>query len=557
MASTSIIAKSEQPGESVAPSRLARFEAWLERVGERLNPILVKECRQALKGRQFSITFALVLFCCWGWSVYGVMRYGTSLRFGGGGAGLELFYGYFCILSFALVLIVPYGAFRSLADERDDRTFELVAITTLRPRQIVGGKLGSAVVQMMIYVSAVTPCLGFTYLLRGVEAPLILFVLAAIVLLSLGLSTLALLASTLTRERIWQTLMSAAVVIGLFLVYYGTLGLSYEAILVGRAMSFDQAEFWYACFALVMIYGSYLLLVFLAAAAQLTFASENRSTALRIVMVGQQLLLTFLFAWAATLSPASSIRENFATMLVEMAPVYVILLTIHWAVMGMFLTTEAPELSNRAKRRLPQSVWGRALFTWFCPGSATGYVFTLANLAAALVLATGACYAAESRSPAFPTARQIREFYWAAPLLFGYVAFYLGLGRALLGLLRRISKVGVISGVLLQICLFVVGCIAPLVIQSALEMRIYSYSLLYVSNPFMTLEQIDRSFTSMDIGTVATLVLVAAGFVFVANLPAVAAELRRVRAPKPQRVLDDDVANKAKPAPVGPRNPWE
>ncbi len=82
---------------------------------------------------------------------------------------------------------------------------------------------------MMIYVSAVMPCLGFTYLLRGVEAPLILFVLAAIVLLSLGLSAIALLLSTLTRERIWQTLMSAAVVIGLFMVYYGTLGLSYEA----------------------------------------------------------------------------------------------------------------------------------------------------------------------------------------------------------------------------------------------------------------------------------------------------------------------------------------
>ena len=34
----------------------------VERVGERLNPILVKESRQSLKSKQFVVTFSLLLY---------------------------------------------------------------------------------------------------------------------------------------------------------------------------------------------------------------------------------------------------------------------------------------------------------------------------------------------------------------------------------------------------------------------------------------------------------------------------------------------------------------
>src|SRR6267142_772617 len=142
-----------------------RFEAWLERVADRFNPILVKECRQALKSRQFTITFALVLACCWLWSIYGLMMVGPGVRYSTGSIGINMFAGFYAIMAFPLLVVVPHGAFRSLADERDDRTFELLSITALGPRQIIAGKLGSAVVQMLVYLSAITPCLAFTYLL--------------------------------------------------------------------------------------------------------------------------------------------------------------------------------------------------------------------------------------------------------------------------------------------------------------------------------------------------------------------------------------------------------
>ena len=45
-----------------------RLDGGIERFGESLNPILVKESRQALKSNQFLITFTLLLACAWGWS---------------------------------------------------------------------------------------------------------------------------------------------------------------------------------------------------------------------------------------------------------------------------------------------------------------------------------------------------------------------------------------------------------------------------------------------------------------------------------------------------------
>src|SRR3954451_19814447 len=49
--------------------RWSRVEALLDGIGDRLNPILVKEARQAMKSRQFVVTFSLLLIGGWAWTV--------------------------------------------------------------------------------------------------------------------------------------------------------------------------------------------------------------------------------------------------------------------------------------------------------------------------------------------------------------------------------------------------------------------------------------------------------------------------------------------------------
>jgi hypothetical protein len=142
-----------------------RVETSLERLGEQLNPILVKEARQALKSKQFAVTFTLLLLCGWGWSLLGIAMLSPGVYYAP--AGPFMLVGYYFVLAVPLLVVVPFAAFRSLASEREDGTYELLSITALSPRLIVTGKLGSALLQMMVYYSALSPCIVFTYVLRG------------------------------------------------------------------------------------------------------------------------------------------------------------------------------------------------------------------------------------------------------------------------------------------------------------------------------------------------------------------------------------------------------
>ena len=323
---------------------------------DRLNPILVKETRQALNSRQFIITFGLLLICGWVWSILDVARIGPDIYYGDHGP--ELFLGYYLILALPLFVIVPFGAFRSLAGEQEDRTYELLSITALGPRQIVRGKLGSAVLQMLIYLSAISPCLAFTYMLRGIDFPTILFILFYTILSSLGLSVIGLLLGTLTSERHWQVVLSVLFIAGLLLA--GWMGfMATMGMLMWGDMPLTEPEFWQYCAAWVTGYVSYVLLLFYAAAAQLTFSSDNRSTRLRVTMLLQHVLLVGWMAWFW-------IGEGRGDEDVLVA--FMICIGLHWYVMGIFMTGESAELSPRAKRQLPQSFLGRG----FSPGSTPG-----------------------------------------------------------------------------------------------------------------------------------------------------------------------------------------
>ena len=63
--------------------------------------------------------------------------------------------------------------------------FFLTVIPCLRTSS---GKLGSAILQMMVYYSALAPCIAFTYLLRGIDIITIGLFLAYSFLASLLLS---------------------------------------------------------------------------------------------------------------------------------------------------------------------------------------------------------------------------------------------------------------------------------------------------------------------------------------------------------------------------------
>jgi len=521
----------EQPAES-------KWDAFFDAASERLNPILVKEARQALKSRQFVITFSLLLIFCWGWSVLGVALMSPEIEWSPRGHWMLV--GYIWILNFPLTIIVPFSAFRSLSSELEDGTYELLSISTLSPRQIIAGKLGSAFLQMLVHLSALAPCIAFTYLLSGVDIVFIGLLLWYLFFASLMLSLLGLLLATLTDVRGWQIVLSVVLILALAGVFFfGSMMIT--ALLLERPpIPYDDPNFWLGNAAAITVCLCVFALLFFSAAARITFASENRATPLRICIFVTQAVV---IGWLGLMF----LRVN------EDEALYAVLtiMSIFWGVFGMFLVGEWPELSERVKRSLPANELGRMLLTWFNPGPGTGFMFTMSNmLACTLICWIGVWYADYNSLGAAP-----RDFnwFWFSVLAVCYLTIYIGLGRLIIAGLRNWFQCDMFAGFLIQLIVMLFGLLAPIVVQFTLIDD--DYTPLQLPNFVWTLAEVaDDGLRDVSVAVPMMLIPLAL-FIFAVNVIASWREVRQSRLAAPQRVLEDDAALKEKPREK--QSPWD
>jgi hypothetical protein len=513
-------------------SMLNRIEQRLERLSEHLNPILVKEARQALKSKQFTITFALMLIAAWMWSVAGIVSGMPDIYYAP--SGMTMLIGYYFILAIPLLLIVPFSAFRSLAAEREDLTYELLSISTLTSRQIVTGKLGSAVLQMLVYYSAIAPCIAFTYLLRGVDIVSLVLLMVYTFGLSVLLCCAGLVFAGLARSRQWQSLVSVILLLGLIAVGFAwgtTIG---SLVFSGLAeLPLDSVDFWIGQAAVATAFLTYTAILILVASAQNSFPSDNRSTRIRIAVFVQTILFVGWvgYAWTRIADP-------------EFMLVMMLFAMIHWYVYGILMSGESAQLSPRVRRSLPMSFMGRTFLTWFNPGSGTGYVFAvshvlmlmgLAVLALVLQSALGIPSPRYSRVPFFDTAVT------TAVLLVGYYTAYLGIARLLLLMVRQRERFGLALPVLINLILLLAGCAIPFIYEVARNRWMAAnYTPLQAPNWFWTFEQTFDNATADP--TVLVLVLGTAAVVLIINLIRTRTEIESVRMDAPERVKLDDEA---------------
>ena len=181
---------------------LSRFDGLCERWTDRFNPVLVKEVRQAVRSRGFTVSFLLTLGTTWCLSLALVGMEGDALQVGT--SGPAFYRAYLFALLIPLCFIVPLGVFGSVTAEFRDQTFEVLATSTLTPQQIVMGKLQAAGVSTGAYLSAMAPFLCFTYLLRGLDLPVIALGLCVACVASLVVSLGALALGALVKNTLWQ-----------------------------------------------------------------------------------------------------------------------------------------------------------------------------------------------------------------------------------------------------------------------------------------------------------------------------------------------------------------
>ncbi|XZE46884.1 hypothetical protein SH467x_002181 [Pirellulaceae bacterium SH467] len=455
-------------GQSRWDKRLIQWSNWL-------NPILVKETRQALKSKQFTWTFGLLIMVVLAWSLLGLLSSIPNIYYASDGRGLLS--GYLLILVVPAWLIIPQASFRSMASELDDGTFETLSLSMLRPRHIILGKLNVAALQLIIYLSVIAPCIALTYLLRGVTLETILFELIVVVMTTLGLAMIAIAFASFSRSRALQIVFSLVLIllqlVLTFILCSLLIAVAWQGVGFG---GFDQAQAsWIALGAAALFLGLYMWVLFACSSALIGVSSANTSTPIRVsLMVTGWGIAMVGVAMAILVSP-------------EATGVFMILLGMHWGIAGSFIVGERGFISTRAKRTLPSGILSKLFFSWVIPGPGTGYVFVvLSSLGASIALVVSQMLASERYWD-----------YWFALIWYAiainlYLAFYLGLGRLGSWILFRRSRSGRMFGTAVLIAVLnVIAILATCTfsLMSSNYMRM-DYEWFCFANPWWTLSEI-------------------------------------------------------------------
>ena len=204
---------------------------------------------------------------------------------------------------------------------------------------------------------------------------------------------------------------------------------------------------------------------------------------------------------------------------------------IYWYVMGTMLTAERPGMSQRVRRRLPQSFLGRMFFSWLNPGPASGYMFVVANITTLALIVCSAATVGDYFSTRTPrTWLHVEELRSLMIIGWGYLVAYLGIGLLVVSALRRVAVVTMLACVLIHCSLLLAGFGIPFAIKSmSIALRDADYTFLQITDPFWSLYHIADGGRLTDGSVIALLVAGVALCVLLLNLPRVIRELSIVR----------------------------
>lgn len=339
-----------------------KLGGWLD---DRMNPIVVKELRQAVKSRFVIAMLMLMLSVLLIILMIALISQDQS-RGVDENAGAGLFLIFQGILLATCMLFVPVYVGVRLAAERSSATSDLLYVTTIRPSSIVWGKLLAGMVVTALTFSACAPFMVITYLLRGIDLPTILFILGLDALIVLAATQLAIFVGTMPIGWPVKTLLGllllAASVSG-FSVMTGWVSFSLMGFGVGSFM--DEPGFWLGFGAFVGGWLAGIAMVFFLSVAMISPVTANRAFVPR---------LYFTTVWALTFAGMVYLSAYFGDIdPLEIWLVFAMVLLVFAAILS---AGERETYGPRLKHSIPRAAVLRVPAFFFYSGAAGGLLWT-------------------------------------------------------------------------------------------------------------------------------------------------------------------------------------
>ena len=348
----------------------------LEKINDRLNPIVVKELRQAVQGR-FLIVVVICFLCVQllTMGLFLVIDKSISQSFDG---GLKIFRVLLSNLLMTCLLCIPAYTGIRLANERTDANVDLLFITTLRPQSIIWGKFLAGLVLTVLLYSACMPFMTFTYLLRGIDLPSIFILLAFnFIVVAVGIQC-AILVGCIPANRVFKVILGVAWLVTMFVVINIIVVLSLLLMGFGIGSQLDSWSFWRG--ALGMLVGAAALIgIFgLLSIALISPFSTNRALPVRVFISA---------VWLLTGGGAAT----WSIMVDDFLPIWVwggLHVLLHS--IGLFIAiSEREHLGWRVRRTIPRRWLLRPPAFLFYSGAAGGVAWSTLVIALTILSMIG------------------------------------------------------------------------------------------------------------------------------------------------------------------------
>lgn len=344
---------------------------WID---DAVNPIVIKELRQAVRSR--FVTIVLSLFLLLAVLIIGAVLLSGSQQTLNPTAGRDVFMTLHAIVLATCLLFVPAYAGIRISAERSDTNVDLLFITTIRPRSIVWGKFWSGTLLAGLIYSSCLPFMTMTYLLRGVDLITMVVLVAADCGVIMTSIMLAILVGCFGLNHIIKLMLGLIMMGGLLTAYIAMMEFSDDLLRYGAGPWLGADGFlliaglWFGGFLAVV-----LLLAFLAIAI-IKPASANRALPVRVLMT---------ILWLLGYLVMGVIGLTISGM--EGVPIW-IWSCICFIPLGLNLfiaTAERETWGMRVRKQIPRNALGRAVAFLFFSGAAGGILWTLILATASLL----------------------------------------------------------------------------------------------------------------------------------------------------------------------------
>lgn len=439
--------------------KISRFDDWI-------NPIAVKEMRQAVKGK--FITGMLLFFLVVQLTVIGgflVIDENPGENFN---MGRDIFTALLAVLLGASILMIPIYTGIRFSSERSDNNVDLFFITTLKPREIIWGKLASSLVLVLLFFSASMPFLTLTYLLRGLDLPSIFLLMGLDFLIVIVCCQFAIMLATFPGKLFMRVIRFFIGLGALGFVFFMTTAISIEMMMSGIGSAFNSREAWFAAAAVVSLMLLGIGLLFMLSSLAISPPTANRAFGIRLYLFIAWLVTGGLLAYMA-------VEFGEEEFLVAWAVGATMVLTFH-----VFATVcERTELGPRVRRSIPASRLKRLLVFPFYSGAAGGIIFSILMFLLTIAVALGVGYS----GGLFYSEEESLVFTFVPPLYgFCYALTAFLIRRAFFRRSTEPAATALIGGIL-----FLLGCALPPLIAFLINDGRWRGipDMWYIANPYV------------------------------------------------------------------------